>query len=408
MPTPQIRQILTQYRADVAQELTGNILPFYPNHMIDHAHGGFVGRIANDLTVAPRAPKGLIQVSRILWTFAHAARITHDPAYLAMAERALADLAVHFWDKKAGGFFWTVDYRGRPVKRFKMVYGQAFGLYGLAEHFLATGNAQSLDRAVALFHLLEEHTVDPVQGGYWEACSQGWMPDASLAVDTVDQPVAKSMNTHLHMLEAYTTLLLAWPSDEVRARLRALIRLTIDHIIDPVSGHFRLHFDTEWRSLNQHVSYGHDIEGSWLLVEAAELLGDPALLAEAKTVGRHMAQVALAEGLDEDGGLFNEGGPDGVPSLNSPKEWWPQAEAMVGFFNAYQLTGDSHFLDASLAVWRYTQRAIVDHEHGEWFWGVTPTGAPLAKDKSGPWKAPYHNGRACMELMHRIDALLAA
>ena len=390
---------VTHYRAEVERELIDNILPFYVNYVVDEIHGGFYGYVANDRSVQPGAPKGLIQVTRILWTFAAASRIAGDPVYPAMAARAYDYLLAHFWDRAHGGLVWMVDPPGRPLQRFKMVYGQAFGIYAFSEHFLATGQPASLDRALALYHLLEQHALDPVHGGYWEACEQDWTPSASLTVDTVTQPVRKSMNTHLHMLEAYTALLRAWPDAGLAGRLRDLIRITLDRMVG-ADGHFALHFDAAWQRLNDRISFGHDIEGSWLLVEAAQVLGDPALLAEAHAACLHMAEAVLAQGVAADGGLFNEADATGV--IDASKDWWPQAEAMVGFLNAYELSGDPRFLEQSLASWRFVQDAIVDREYGEWFWGVDEQGRPRPEQKSGPWKGPYHNGRACMEIMRRI------
>jgi mannobiose 2-epimerase len=396
-------QLLLDFRRELEAELTGNILPFYINHAIDHERGGFYGFVSNDLVADKSAAKGVIQTTRTLWAFAQAGRVLGSQTDRAVAERAYAYTLTRFWDPRFGGLYWMLDCDGQPLETFKMVYGQAFGIYALAEFFMATGERHSLDKAIEIYNLLEEHAVDSEQGGYWEACQQDWTPDLTRAVDTVALSVVKSMNTHLHMLEAYTNLLRAWPDVGLRQRLRALIRITIDHIVD-TNGHFILHFDAGWQRLNHHISYGHDIEGSWLLVEAAEVLGDPVLLAETEAVALRMAEATLAEGIDADGGVVNEGNPAGITDRS--KDWWPQAEAMVGFFNAYELSGDRRFLEQSLASWRYIQRAIIDHRHGEWFWGVTQDGAVRNLQKTGPWKAAYHNGRACMEIMRRVDKLV--
>ena len=405
--------VLATYHSEVERELVDNILAFYINRTLDPINGGFYGLIANDLTVDDDAPKGLIQVTRILWAFAQSYRILGNPTYREIAERAYAYLLSNFWNDEFGGLFWMLDTGGRPIETFKMVYGQAFGIYGLSEHALATGDPFSLAKAVELYRLLEAHAVDREHEGYWEACRPNWTPDPTLAVDTVRQPVLKSMNTHLHVMEAYTNLLRVWPDDGLAARLSSLIRITIDKIVAP-SRHFALHFDATWRRLNDLISYGHDIEGSWLLVEAAEVLGNPDLLAEAETVALNMAEATLAEGIDTDGGIVNEGDLTGI--VNFDKDWWPQAEAMVGFLNAFQLTGDRRFLDQSLLSWHFVKQTIIDrperdpdvaHEARDWFWGVTRDGRPRNLQRTGPWKGPYHNGRACMEVMRRVDALLA-
>lgn len=389
---------LQQYRSEVQQELIENILPFYIDHAMDHTQGGFYGYIANNRTVQPDAPKGQVQHSRLLWSFAHAYRQLQNSTYRRIADYAYAYLRHHFWDNEQGGLYWMVDAQGRPLQTRKLVYGQAFGIYSLAEYYLATGDKESLETAVSLYYLLEQYSADTNEGGYFESHNQDWTLRYGENVDEIAAPVSKTMNTHLHVLEAYTNLLRAWPHMDLQKSLQSLIRSTIDHIIDTDSGHFKLHFKQNWESLHQLISYGHDIEGSWLLVEAATVLGKPDLLHEAKSISLHMAQTAYNEGLDRDGGLFSD-------SHKSQKEWWPQAEAMIGFFNAYQLCGKPHFLEACYSSWHFIRTHIIDHQHGEWFWGVDHNGLPLNKEKASPWKTPYHNGRACLEIMQRIDAL---
>jgi mannobiose 2-epimerase len=397
-------QQLRRYQVEVTQELTQNILPFYLNHAVDQEHGGFYGLIANDLTVSPNAPKGLIQNCRILWTFSLAYRRLGDPAYLTMAERAYHYLLQHFWDSASGGLYWLLDCRGQPLDPTKMVYGQAFGIYGLVEYYQATGQPDSLEQAITLFKLLEQHSYDPHHDGYFEDYRPDWTRRYGPSIDQV--PAAKTMNSHLHLLEAYTNLLRTWADDSVRAALKRLLLVTLRHLIDPQTGHFNLHFDAAWQSQSNHFSYGHDIEGSWLLVEAAEVLGNADLCSQIKEIALKMAQVTYDEGRDADGGLFNEGNPGGMRDFN--KEWWPQAEAMVGFLNAYQLSGQAHFLEASLQSWRFVQQYLIDRQHGEWFWGVARDGRPHNREKTGPWKAPYHNGRACLEVRQRLAQWLHA
>ena len=392
---------LLDYRQQVQNELTDNILPFYINHAIDRQHGGFYGYISNNLTLRPDAPKALIQNSRILWTFSHAYRILGNPNYLKLADRAFQYLQDYFWDDEHSGLYWLLDYQGQPQDTTKMGYGLAFGIYGFSEYFLAGGNQASLDKAIALYQLIEQHLLDNTHGGYFEAGQRDWSPHHGESVD--HNLAAKTMNTHLHILEAYTNLLRAWDAPELRTRLKKVIEITLNHIVDIDTGHFKLHFDATWRPLNSHISYGHDIEGSWLLVEAAEVLGNVELLPTVQRVALKMAEATLNEGLDLDGGLFYEGDPSGITDDN--KDWWPQAEAMIGFLNAFQLSGENRYLKASLNCWEFTKNTIVDKQYGEWIWGVDRQGLLYSDEKTGPWKAPYHNGRACLEIMQRISTL---
>jgi mannobiose 2-epimerase len=265
---------------------------------------------------------------------------------------------------------------GTPLADHKLIYGQAFGIYGFSEYYRATGEQAALHTAVALYHLIEQHAADPKHGGYFDAFYRDWSCCPETNVDQAPGQVLKTMNTHLHILEAYTNLLHAWPDAGLRARQHALARLLLTRIIDRQTGHLKLHFDAAWQSLTPHISYGHDIEASWLLVEAAEQLGDEALLAEVTAVATHIAHVTLQEGVDSNGGIFNEGDAHGV--CDRSKDWWPQAEG------------------------QFVQRYLIDRQHGEWFAEVTADGQPGPRDKAGIWKTPYHNGRACLELMQRV------
>ena len=389
---------LAQLRVEVEQELTGNILPFHIEHALDEQNGGFYGRIDSDNRIHPEAPKGLVQHSRLLWTYARAYRQFEAATYLEMAERAFSYLLDHFWDKKAGGLYWLVDFGGQPLVSDKYVYGQSFGIYGLAEYYLASGDERSLEMALALFQLLEDRARDDTYGGYFEVFEQDWGRRLAKNVDSEDGPVDKTMNSHLHLLEAYTSLMQAWPGDQLRNSLRHLAGHHLEQIIDPATGHLLLHFTADWKPLNKHISYGHDIEASWLLVEAAGALGEAGLLAETQAAAQRMAAIVYAQGMDGDGGLLSEPG-------RAFKEWWPQAEALVGFLNAYQLSGQAQYLEAVHTIWAYVQRAFVDQTGGEWFAGRQADGGLADEEKAGVWKTPYHNGRACLELMSRIDAL---
>jgi mannobiose 2-epimerase len=217
----------------------------------------------------------------------------------------------------------------------------------------------------------------------------------------------KSMNTHLHLLEAYATLLRYHEDTTVRLRLRELIEICLKYIVHPATHHFILFFDEQWHPRSDVISFGHDIEGSWLLCEAAQILGDPGVLRRVREAAVKMAQAVYDQGLDTDGGLLYEADTTGI--IDDDKHWWPQAEAVVGFLNAYELTGRQHFMDAAERSWAFIEHHIVDHEFGEWFWLVSRAGVPDAsKDKVGPWKCPYHNSRTCFEVMERLDARMLA
>lgn len=389
------------HKADT--ELRQNILPFWIEHAVDRERGGFYGSITNDLAVDRDAPRGALLTSRILWTYSAAYRRYHAPEYLEMARWAYDDLTGRFWDAEYGGLYWIADAEGRPLSVRKQIYGQAFGIYALAEYFRATGDDEALHRAIDLFRVMEDHSHDPEHRGYFEAYTRNWQLETDLRLSPVDMNEKKSMNTHLHVMEAYANLARVWDDGQLRERLLELVEVLMEHIINPQTCHLITFFDERWNVRSDHVSFGHDIEASWLLVEAAEVARERRLIEAARPLAVRMAQVIYDEGLALDGGLYYEATPQGI--IRSETEWWTQAEAVVGFLNAYQISSEPHFLDAALRCWDYIEEHLVDRKHGEWFRAVTRDGAIEDELKVSFWKCPYHNSRACMEMIERLEVL---
>lgn len=405
--TAEMRSTLQRAEAELRQ----NILPFWINHTVDRERGGFYGEITNDLVISKDAPRGALLTSRILWTYSAAYRRYQNPAYLMMADWAFEDLIQRFWDETYGGLFWMVGVDGTLLRPGKQIYGQAFGIYALAEYYAATGREEPLQRAQAIFQAMEEHSYDPVHRGYYEAFARDWGAVADMRLSAVDLNEMKSMNTHLHVMEAFTNLLRVWPDALLRTRQAELIDVMMTHIVNPETAQMTLFFSEAWEARSHDVSYGHDIEASWLLVESTEVLGDPALDARAKELSVRMARAVYEQGLDPDGGIVYERGPEGL--TDSTKQWWPQAEAAVGFLNAYQLSGSAPFLEAALGSWAFIETHLVDREYGEWLRYVErdltrPQGSGENNAKVSFWKCPYHNGRACMELTERLHKLTEA
>lgn len=386
----------------IEDELTGNILPFWMEHTVDRANGGFYGALTNDLVIHNEQPRSAILCARILWSFSAAYRRFHDEKYLSMARWAYDYLTRVFVDKEYGGVYWHVDAHGNPIVDRKHHYAQAFAIYGLSEYYRATAEPESLALAQGLFRLLEAHAFDPVHGGYLEGSSRSWAVLDDMRLSEKDLNSRKSMNTMLHMLEAYTNLLRVWDDATLKQQHRAILETFREHIIDPATHHFKLFFDDAWNSLLEHDSYGHDVEGSWLLVEAAEVQGDPQLLAEFRQTAVAIADAVLRDGLEADGSIPYEGGPHGL--VNDTKAWWVQAEALVGFYNAYQISGEPRFAQAAVGSWKYIQARVVDHVHGDWFKDLHHDGTPdPASFKVGPWECPYHHARACLEMLERLE-----
>ncbi|MGD0018102.1 MAG: AGE family epimerase/isomerase [Candidatus Limnocylindrales bacterium] len=392
---------LVALRAAAERELRQDILPYWATWAVDREQGGFFGALSCDGRPDPGADKGGVLNARILWTFSAALRRRPEPLYREMADRAFGYILEHFWDPEYSGLYWAVDHRGRRSQDRKQTYGQAFGIYALAEYFRATGVQEALDRAIRLFNSIEARAFDPIGGGYWEARGRDWEPIDDIRLSSIDLNAPFSMNTHLHLLEAYTTLALAWEDPRPREMLRALLELMLDRFVDARTGHLALFFDERWRSLSEVISYGHDIETSWLICEAADVVGDPSLQARARAAAVRMADAVLASGFDaERGGVYHERSSDG--RLHTNKDWWPQAEAVVGFLNAYQISGRKEYLAAAIKTWDFVDAFVIDHQAGEWFTRVSREGVPVPdQTKVDFWKCPYHNARAMLEIMER-------
>lgn len=385
--------------AEFTDVLENNILAFWSAEMTDHNGEGFIGRIDGENNKHPDADRSVILNTRILWTFSAAWQHFRDEQYLQLAGRAFDYLLKYFYDKRHGGVYWAVDAHGKVTEPKKQIYAQAFMIYALSEYCRVSHDTRALELAVSIFSLIERYSFDRKQNGYLEAFDQEWNLLEDLRLSDKDANEKKTLNTHLHILEAYTNLFRIWPSSSLYDALKNLIQLFRDRFIND-QGHFKLFFDENWNSRSDKISYGHDIEGSWLLYEAAEVLGDRALLAEIRQPVLLMADTFVQEGLRKDGGVFNDSEHG---QYDGEIHWWPQAEAMVGLANAWQLTGEPHYLDLLSQVWQFTKEHIIDQENGEWFWGIDAAGQVLKnEDKAGPWKCPYHNSRALLELIKRL------
>lgn len=382
------------------RELVEHILPFWRKHAVDSQRGGFVAEISNDLRRNDTAAKGLILNTRVLWTFAAVYRYTQSEHDAQLAHRAYAYLLEHFLDRQHGGFHWLLDPQGQPFDSTKKIYGQAFGVYALAEYYRTFGDSQALSAATDVFRLIEQYSHDRQYGGYAESLSRDWQPIADVRLSDKDLNEKKSMNNHLHVLEAYTNLLRVWADPLLTRRLESLVTLFQTRILNPLGTHLQHFFDEAWQPRSASYTFGHDIEGSWLLCEAAETLGGPDRVAAVRDTALQIARAVLWEGVDADGGLCYEA-RDGQ-LVDDHKEWWPQAEAVVGFYHAWQISGDPTFHQAAENCWRFIQTRIVDRKHGEWYWRVSRDGIPDDNlPKVSAWKCPYHNSRCCLEIIRR-------
>ena len=401
----------TILKREVQEVLQKNILPFWLK-MQDMENGGYYGQMKGDGTIVKDANKGGILNARILWSFSAAYRVLGNPEYLQAATRAKDYFVEHFIDPIYGGTYWELDYKGNPLDTKKQFYAIGFAIYGLSEYTRATGDREALNLALSLFNVIEEHSLDQVYNGYIEACTREWGTIADMRLSELDANYPKSQNTHLHIIEPYTNLYqcmkeLPEAPDEMRhveCALRNLIDIFCDHILNPQTSHLDLFFENDWTRGAGHLeSYGHDIECSWLMHEAALVLADEEVLRKVEPIVRRVAK-ASEKGLNADGSMTHEANLD-TGYVDADRHWWVQAEAVVGFYNIYQYFHDEDAMEKTLACWQYIKENLIDEELGEWFWSCDPEGnINRHDDHAGFWKCPYHNSRMCLELIERIKA----
>lgn len=387
--------------------LETNILSFWQEQMVDYRQGGFYGRIDGYNVLHPDAEKGAVLNARILWTFAAAARVLNNTPYRILAARAYDYLMQRFMDREQGGVYWSLNADGTPLDTKKQTYAIAFAIYGLAEYVRLTNNQEALNAAIRLFEDLEAHAykwdnekISKCKNGYVEALTRDWQPIADMRLSEKDENGVFTMNTHLHVLEAYTNLYrvlknvqrddVQGTKERITKQLRTLIDIFANRIFDPATGHLMLFFDEKWQPSNTHTSPGHDIEAAWLLHEALEVLGDEELLNQTLPVIHSLAQAAEDDIMDE-------------------KEWWCYAEAVVGYIDQWKLYQDEKPIESNInlelaeTAFHYIQTHLMDRENGEWFWTILPDGTPdRTHDKAGFWKCPYHNSRMCIEIIERL------
>ena len=420
-------QLMKQEMQDVVEN---NILRFWLDKMVDREHGGFYGRIDSSEVLHPEAEKGAILNARILWSFSAAYRILGNPEYLEAATRAKDYIIDHFLDKEYGGVYWSVDYLGNPLDTKKQFYAIGFAIYGMSEYARATGDREALECALQLFDCIEEHAFDSEHNGYIEACTREWGEIADMRLSELDANFPKSQNTHLHIIEPYANLYrcltefqastscdyvpvigsvlpieVAVPQEtlfRVEGALRNIIDIFTDRILNPETHHLDLFFEMDWTRGAGHLeSYGHDIECSWLIHEAALVLGDVDVLQKVEPIVREVAK-ASEKGLRPDGSMIHEANLD-TGHVDDDLHWWVQAENVVGWYNLYQHFGDEQALERAFLGWNYIKTQIIDWDNGEWHWSRHPDGSlNTVDDKAGFWKCPYHNSRMCLEIIERV------
>lgn len=403
--------IVANMKAEMRDVVENNILRFWLDKMQDKERGGFYGRMTGEGELCPDAEKGCILNARILWSFSAAYRVLGNPEYLEAATRAKDYILQHFIDHEFGGAYWSLDADGNPTDTKKQFYAIGFVIYGLTEYCRATGDHEAFSYAQALYECIEAHSLDPVYGGYIEAQTRDWQPIADMRLSDLDANYPKSQNTHLHIIEPYTNLYrlmqerpgLATEEQKSRVEksLRGLIDIFCNRILNPETHHLDLFFEMDWtRGAGWIESYGHDIECSWLMHEAALVLGDKKVLAEVEPIVKLVAK-ASEKGLNPDGSMTHEANLD-TGHVDADRHWWVQAENVVGWYNVYQHFDDETALKHCLDAWTYIRENLIDEELGEWYWSRRPDGSINREDDhAGFWKCPYHNSRMCLEIIER-------
>ncbi|MBA7544917.1 Cellobiose 2-epimerase [subsurface metagenome] len=386
------------------EQLSKYIMPFWRKYAVDEELGGFYGHINHDMSIDHNAVKGLVLNARILWTFSAVYKKFKNKKDLDLAKRAYDYISKHFYDKDFGGYYWSLTPEGSPAETKKQIYAQAFTVYAFSEYYKITSNPEILKKAIELFRLIEEYSFDPERNGYVEACTRGWKEIGDLRLSPKDMNEKKSMNTHLHVLEAYTNLYTVWKDAFLKKQLENLIGIFVAHIVNKEDFHLELFFDEDWNSKSTLFSYGHDIEASWLLHEAALVSGNKNLIRNIEELSVRIANAAKL-GIFQNKALLYEDDRAGRHS-DHEFEWWAQAEAVVGFLNAYAITLNEAYIEYACSIARFIEEYVVDKKNGEWYFRVDLEGKAIAShEKAGFWKCPYHNARACLEILHRKNIL---
>ncbi len=383
-----------KFLQEVRENLTSCILPYWLR--LKDPRGGFYGEVAADGTILYDAPRGVILNARIIWSFAAAYQALPDTAYLVAAVHARDYFLEHFCDHKYGGVYWSVDAAGERLDTKKQLYSQGFAIYALSELYKATGDDEVLKNAINLYKVVETYFADKENGGYIEALARDFSPLEDMSLSAHDINADKTMNSHLHVLEAYANLYQVWPDEELKAAVEKLLDI-IGTKVMAADGHLQLYFRKDWSVMPGGVSYGHDIETSWLALECAMALKDIDVVNRVRPWALAMGK-AGNEGLFPDGSMRYEKFLDG--KYDDSRQWWVQAETVVGNLWLWKYHSDPQGAERALSAWSYIRENLVDSKDGEWWWAVLPDGkVDLSQPKVGFWKCPYHNTRMCLQVL---------
>ena len=386
------------FAAEIKEHLTKNLIPFWKG-LKDDSFGGFYGYLDYNLNLDKKAVKGCILNSRILWFFSNTYLLLREKSLLSDAEHAFRFLKDFCLDKEYGGVYWSLTYEGQPQDETKHTYNQAFAIYALSSYYDASGNSEALSLARELFSLVETKCKD--EYGYLEAFTRKFQPEENDKLSENGVMAEKTMNTLLHVFEAYTELYRVTGDEAVGKQIRYILDIIADKVYNKELGRQEVFFDRTWHSLIDLYSYGHDIETAWLIDRGVSILGDISLNDRFTSITRTITENIFKRAY-VDHCLLNEC-ENGV--VDTTRIWWVQAEAVVGFLNGYEQTPEKkEYLEAAEDIWNYIKNNFIDRRAGsEWFSEVDEKGNPIKKPIVEPWKCPYHNGRMCMEVIKRME-----
>lgn len=415
---------LTKLRDEVKKELLTDIIPFWRG-LRDDCYGGYYGWLSYDLKLDEKAEKGCILNSRITWFFANAYTLYRQgllteeecnkagytgESLLEEAKHGYEFLMAHCLDREYGGIFWSLNYDGTPLDTTKHTYNQAFCIYALSSYFEASGDREALETAYQLFELIEEKCTDEI--GYLEAFTIDFKPESNEKLSENGVLADKTMNTLLHVFEAYTefvrvtkTLDDTWAvnaRNKVEKRLMWIMDTFAEKVYNPKLHRQEVFFDREYHSILDLHSYGHDIETAWLMDRGVEVLGRDDYREKMTPITKDLTNQIYHVAFDGHS-LANEC-DRGV--VNENRVWWVQAETVIGFLNGYEKEPErTEYLEAAVSAWEFIKEHVIDKRTGsEWFWEVRKDGSPIeGRPVVEPWKCPYHNGRMCMELIKRTE-----
>jgi cellobiose epimerase len=385
-------------RDEIKKHLTECIIPFWKN-LRDEQHGGYYGWVGYDLKTDKEAVKGCILNSRILWFFSNAYTMLKDPSLLDEADHGFAFMKQYCMDRENGGIFWSIQYDGKPEDTTKHTYNQAFAIYALSSYYEASGKEEALDMAKELFHIIEEKCTDEI--GYKEAFDKEFHEIENDKLSENGVIAEKTMNTLLHVFEAYTELYRVAKLPEVGERLHWIMETFAHKVYNPELHRQEVFFDKNMKSILDLHSYGHDIETAWLIDRGVEVLGDPKMEELLSPITKDLTAQIYKVAFNGHS-LANEC-EKGV--VNTHRIWWVQAETVIGFLNGYQKDpSKKEYLEAAESEWQFIKDYVIDKRNGsEWYWEVDENGKPYPdRPIVEPWKCPYHNGRMCMEVMKRL------